>query len=59
MCIKGRRRATEECLLMGDFPRGKPVVIGMYVTTPKENEWFGQAKKKTKGIRIGSRPTEW
>lgn len=44
---------------MGDFPRGKPVVIGMYVTTPKENEWFAQAKKKTKEIRTGSRPTEW
>lgn len=58
MCIKGRRGATEECLLMGDSPRGKPVVIGVYVATAKDNEWFSQAKKKTKGIRTGNRPAE-
>lgn len=58
MCIKGRRGATEECLLMESSPRGKPVVFGVYAATPKDNEWFSQARKKTKGIRTGSRPAE-
>jgi len=52
------RRATAQCLLVGEAPRVKPIAIVTYVATPKDNERFSQAKKKTKGIRTGSKPAE-
>lgn len=45
--------------LMRDSLRGKLVAIGVHVATLKDNEWFSQAKKKTKGIKTGSRLAEW
>lgn len=42
----------------GSFPEGKAVPSDVYVANPKDNKWFKQAKKTTKGIRTGSRPVE-
>lgn len=59
MCMLcASRRATAQCLVAGEAPRVKPIAIVTYVATPKDNERFSQAKKKTKGIRTGSKPAE-
>lgn len=56
MCSKGKEEPLQN-VFSGGFPGGK-LVIGVYVAAPKDSEWLREAKKKTKGIKAGSRLAE-